>query len=724
MPRLSKFLWLFCLSLAVPAKATAQLDAPSLIEEVDPGATGPKRSTRTRDPLLDAPVHAPAQRAPIATETPPAPSRAETQPDPVVPAATAAASTEPTPRGEDDGANKKPASKLKPIALPKATDADLQQLWTQWQTSLTAQDRARTETLQKGMLAVRDELGASDLDTYAAAALRLADQRRAARDAVGAIELSVFATDLAPNLPWAHLGLARAYFSSDPSDMGRYGRAFARGIGLLAKDPRTGRALLGDLGGALIAALLATAAAILAILFIRSGRYFLHDFHHLFPRAAARWQTVPLAVIVLSLPWIFRLGLVPSFLVLFAALTLYLSGKERIVAATALVLVALTPLFAQELSRHTAFFRTPAEDVFLLERGGPEAAGAVQRVQARDAQGRATWSELFAWGRYALRRGQLDAATELFKKAAILNGNDARLQVNLGNARFGAGDLEGAHAQYARAAELTPTLAAAHFNMARYHERKAATLTGTAAAQEVGSAQVAQGVAEELDRSILLREPLPEDAPASFNRLLMSPGLSWGELAPLAMSPDAPERLAGQLSWRLLGASGGLAPAGLMVLIAALIAGFGSLAGALRASRRCDSCGLSVCRRCDPDLPAASGLCAQCVNVFTRKGVVAPQVKVRKKLEVERFRTRQERSAWLLAVLCSGAGHLFSGRTLRGAGFAFVFLFGVSIAAFGNGVFRTPLGEVPLLFRLLPAVIVLGGVYLLSLRSLRKAQAR
>jgi hypothetical protein len=104
--------------------------------------------------------------------------------------------------------------------------------------------------------------------------------------------------------------------------------------------------------------------------------------------------------------------------------------------------------------------------------------------------------------------------------------------------------------------------------------------------------------------------------------------------------------------------------------------------------------------------------------------VVAPQVKVRKQLEVNRFEARQKRFSWILGIICSGAGHLYNGQPVRGAVFALAALFLVSTAALGEGILRAPYGDFPLVLRLAPVVAVFAVVYLLSLRSLRKAQTR
>ena len=118
-------------------------------------------------------------------------------------------------------------------------------------------------------------------------------------------------------------------------------------------------------------------------------------------------------------------------------------------------------------------------------------------------------------------------------------------------------------------------------------------------------------------------------------------------------------------------------------------------------------CGRPVCRRCDPELSGGSVLCQQCVNVFARKNVVGPPVKIRKQIEVAQFRLRVERLSYLFALLCSGAGHVFFGLPVRGAIHAFVFLFTLSTVIFRQGVVRYPYGTEPLFMRLAPLGIAL-----------------
>lgn len=690
----------------------AQIDAPRPIEQVEREAdTYAEDPEPPSDPGLEDegdPVVPPPLDAVPKSERPSEQKAAPARP--------AAKKPEPAPEAPQKSGPTAPA----PVRVTRKKDADLLKVWDAWRKAEQGLDRPGADAAMKQLLSLKAELGITDLESFSVAVARAANKRVEANDAVGGIELARHAVSLAPGLPYAHFALARTYFTSSPAEVGRWGGALGATLKAFVAEPRYLRPAVADIVTALLAALLATAAAIVVILFARRVRYFLHDFHHLFPRAAARWQTVPLALLILALPAVFRLGLIPILLALFLAVTLYLEWKERIVAAAAIALVGFVPLLAKVTAQTTTFAGTRAEALYEIERGGPDAAQAVSQVNARAQQGLAEFAELYVLGRYELRRGRLEAATELFKKAALERGEDARLLVNLGNARLGLADVEGAVTHYTRASELDPKMAAAFFNLSQIHYRKAATLQDAARALELEKAQTAQGLAHNLDKALLGRAEPPADV--DLNGLVLSPPIAQAELDALSGRESQAGRVADQIAWRLLGSTAGPVTYALPLLIALAILGFGGLRWTLLASRGCERCGLPVCVRCDKDLAMGGGLCAQCVNVFARKAAVPPQVKVRKQIEVDRYQTRTARVSWVFGLLCSGAGHLFSGLPIRGAVFAFLFLFVVFLGVFRDGVLRAPYGEMPLLFRLVPAGIALVVVYFLSLRSLRKAQ--
>jgi tetratricopeptide (TPR) repeat protein len=466
---------------------------------------------------------------------------------------------------------------------------------------------------------------------------------------------------------------------------------------------------------------LATAAVVVGVFFLRRVRYFLHDFHHLFPRAVAKWQSAVLALLLLiGTPLALRLSLVPVLLILLASVALYLTVAERLVGAGLLVLAALVPTFAGQLARSSTFAGTVAEDVYVLERGGPSAELVAARVRARHEQKQAGFAELFALGRFEARRGNLQDALTRYKAAAALRPGHAALLTNLGNVLLVSGDQDGAARLYTEASGADPSLAAPAFNLAEVYRRRAVVASDDTVISENEKARNALGTAQRLDSSLLLWQR-PPDERLLMNRLLLSPPLPEADL-PMVEDLAAGERVEAQLSRRLLGGGSGLTALGVPVLGAVLAFGWGFAARSVKASRECDKCGRPVCRRCDKELGVASLLCAQCVNVFSRKGAVEARVRARKQIEVERHRQWASGLTYAFGALVSGAGHLFQGLPVRGALYAFLFLFAVAGVLLRSGVLPSPYGEVPLYLKLAPLLLLLIPLHLLTLRGLYRRQ--
>jgi tetratricopeptide (TPR) repeat protein len=358
--------------------------------------------------------------------------------------------------------------------------------------------------------------------------------------------------------------------------------------------------------------------------------------------------------------------------------------------------------------------------VYLLERGGLAADDAAARVRARHEARAATFAELFALGRFETRRGQLTDALAHYKAASTLRSGDTRLLTNWGNALLASGNPDGAAELYT-AASKGATLAAPSYNLAMVLRRKAKTVPDEAVSGVLNQAREAINVANDLDPSLLQREPPPEER-LLVGRLVLSLPLPDAELAGLASAPAGGERVEAQLSRMLMAGMTGPVAWGLPLLAGGLLFAWGFLRGGLKASKVCDKCGRAVCRRCDPELGIGSVLCTQCVNVFSRKGQVPPQMRARKEAQVFSYQAWMERLALALSAVVSGAGHVFSGLPVRGALYAFLFLFGVGAVVFHGGVLRAPYGEVPTWLKLTFAGLLLLPVYTLTLRGLYKRQ--
>lgn len=651
------------------------------------------------------------------------------------------ASADPKKKGEEPGASSPaevpaaaapvkaqppaPAPVVRPppptILAPKVTDDDLRATWERWQKAVAALDMESAQKAQTELLALKDDVAALDLEALSIGLLRAAEGRRKANDSTGAIQLVEHAVSLSPNLPYARLALAEAYARRSPGDVGRYFGEVKAALAVMFKDPRYRRPAMTDLGAVLLGAVLATAAVVVGVLFLRRVRYFLHDFHHLFPRAAARWQSAALALLlVIGTPLALRLGLVSSLLILLASVALYLTVAERLVGAGLLVLAAMVPTFAGQLAQSSTFSGTVAEDVYVLERGGLAAEVVAERVRAKHEKKQASFAELFALGRFEARRGNLQDAITRYKAAAALRPGHAALMTNLGNALFVSGDQDAAARLYTEASGADPSLAAPAFNLAEVYRRRAAVASDDTVISENEKARNALAAAQRLDSSLLLWQRPPDDR-LLMNRLLLSPPLPEVDLPPIE-DPAAAERVEAQLSRRLLGGGSGLLAWALPILGSALAFGWGFAARSVKASSECEKCGRPVCRRCDKELGVASKMCAQCINVFSRKGAVEARVRARKQIEIERHRQVASGLSYVCGALVSGAGHLFHGLPLRGALYAFLFLFAVVGVLLRSGVLPSPYGEVPVYLKLAPLLLLLIPLHLLTLRGLYRRQ--
>jgi tetratricopeptide (TPR) repeat protein len=613
------------------------------------------------------------------------------------------------------------ARTIKPLIMPKASDDDLLAAWGRWKRSSLEQNAKPAEEAQRDLIALKDELGIADLDAFSIGFIRAAEARMKSSDAMGAVGLSTAAVELAPDLPHAHLGLARAYAFADPADAPRYISEFAQAVRCLWVDPRYRQPVIADVAVSLLLALFATTLAVIAVLFLRVARLLLHDVHHLFPHAAMRWQSAVFAFVLLSLPIVLRLGVMPAVLIFFAAAVLYLSTGERAVASILIALLALAPPAARWIASASTFPGTLAEEVYQLERGGLEAGASAGLVRRRASEKKAGFEELFALARYELRRGQLDSSIAHFELAAAKRSNEPRLLTNLGNAMFAKGDVEGAAEAYTTAGSLDPSSVAPFYNLSILSSRRAAALPPDAAVAEIQKAQNAADVVQRLEPALLVSKDARQQT--LLNRALLSPGLTSAEILQLLDGSDRDAKVESQLSLQLLGNVDPSVAWLYPMAIAFALTGFAALLRQAKAAKACLRCGRPVCRRCDPELSVGSALCQQCVNVFARKNVVVAPVKIRKQIEIAQFRAHTERLTYAFGFLCSGAGHVFSGLPVRGAIYAFLFLFALVNILFRHGVVRYPYGAEPLFVRLAPLAVLLMAVYLLSLRGLYKQQS-
>lgn len=630
-----------------------------------------------------------------------------------------AAETNPRPRRADPPPSAKPAPTL---TIRPVSDADLEQAWLRWKKVESGTDFKAEQAARAELVSMKTLVGATDMENWAMGLLRLSALHAERGDTGAAVEIGASAIQLAPHLPSAWYGLAKTYFTADPTEVSRVFSTLAKGVSVEVQDPRFSRAVLADVVATVLLAFVLTCIAVLTVLVVRRAYFFFFDFHFLFPRAASRWQTTALAVVLLVVPIVFRMGVAPALLALFAAVTLYLSVTERVLVAGLIALLGVAPLVGGWAVERASFGGTAADELFTIERGGTGVEPLVQKYEGLAAEDKVGFPELYVLGHHHLRRGRLDLATQHFRRALALNPQHAGASVNMGVLFFLKGDLENSRALLEGVTRSSPGTAAAFFDLGRVFQRRV-QLYGDASAGEVDRALKAFGDAAQLDPTmptVSFDEKQPQELAGTS--LVRTVPLEPEALDALARTDDAGARVRSQLSLMLLGDL----PEGLAIvfpgLMAALLFGFGFLSNALGAARECNRCGKAVSARADPDLSPGSPMCTQCVNVFVKKNLVAPSLKVRKQLEIARYQSRVERTALILGALWSGMGHVFSGSVVRGGLTGFAFIAALSAAWFRRGFVRAPFEAVPGLLKAVPLVLFALALAVTSFRALRRKQ--
>lgn len=696
------FAWL------TPTAVFAQVDL------VDPDVA-PKKKTTAPAPLVDEGLGEPDAPGSNETvdETPeedtPKPKKAP--PPKKGPVVKEAPKPEPPPKKEPP-----------PVVVKAISDGDLNAVWLKWRQANASKNPQAEQAARKELLALKNLIGSTNLELWAVGLLRAAQVWEASGDSGAAVEIAVSASELAPQLPATWFLLTRLYFSSDPSGIPRYLGSLQKGVVATFSDSRYLRPLVADLSSVALIAFIATVVVVMIVLLLRRGYYFLYDFHFFFPRAAARWQTSAIAVLLLSLPIVFRMGVAPTLLGVFAALTMYLSVRERVLAVVLIGSLGIVPLIGGFVVEHTAFAETVAEDLYRIERGGPGTEPLVQRYEKLAAEDKVGFAERFVLGHFYLNRGHLEQAVTHLKLAQALRPDDVPTKVSLAKAIFLQGDLENSRSILEGVTKTAPN-PVAFYDLSRVYQRRVQVF-GDAAAGEIDKANQALMDARQLDASLpAIASEDPFQKEILGNELLKTLPLSQDDLLAEAKGDVAARRVRSQLSQMLVGD----VPSALAVIYPALVAlallGFGFLGASLEVAKECNRCGRPVSKRGDPDVSPGSPMCTQCVNVFAKKNVVAPSVKVRKQLEVARYESQLERASTILGVLWSGMGHVFSGAPVQGAVYGYLFVLAITGALLRSGVVRPPFEGLPVGVRLIPLVLIFLVVYPLSLLRLRRRQS-
>jgi len=672
----------------VTSPISAQVNAPTLFDEegdaigaADEGeadddsvADGPSADDGEPepDPLpedIDPSVPRQADDDPVAPRPPPGAGRVDPAPRPAArppgnaqrpPGGVKEAADDAAPEVEAAGSE---AAGFGAVEAVGDAYAPILQLWEQRRQALRSHKAVEANAHLGAISAQLRRLGGggplgSSLRDIGVALAREAARAIEERDALRALGLSEVATELAGDVPYVQLTLARARFATNRGDIGGVFKALRASARVAVEEIGSAAALA--LSGVLFVTftlILATFLVVLA-LFIRSAGLLVHDVRHLMPRGVSTMQAAVLVAVLALLPILFKLG--PLFTALWLLLLAwsYLSRRERGAVAALWTLNVLLP-FLVVVGAHLI-----GPDV----REAAQVYRATRDVGMRDARGfLATLSArrpddpvlLGARAILEKRDGELDAAKAGLRRALAKAPDQAWLHNNLGNVLALQGDLDGALAAYGRAVDLEPSSIEAHFNTANLYFRHKRT----------SQARAAAATAMNLDEGAFKRfQQLSEGARgASHNQTVVDinvpAALLW--LGALERGRDV-ERYQRQAAAYLFFGLPPLYMAGAVLGGLLLLLMMGRMGSKLRPSHACPRCGNASCVRCDAEIPTHD-LCGQCYHAFLAPSrAIDANLKIRKEIEVRRYRSRRDTMRRFGSLVIAGIGHVVGGAPLRG----------------------------------------------------------
>ena len=546
------------------------------------------------------------------------------------------------------------------------------------------------------------EVGAWNLDPAARALIRGATAGTPTERAQGAVRL-------APDLPAAHIALARALWIHEDQPM----HAVREAVAALRAIGHHTEASLWFAGSGLFVlsvALVGTGLLVILLAGVASAPHAAHDVGHLLRVPVPLFAGAAGLFAALLLPLAFGEGVVGMACVLLAIGMFYGSGGRRVVLAlAALALFAgLHPLSRLAADALAAFPSDPVARAAYSTAHGMASPVDLARLEAAADEDPLALRGLAI---HARQTGNLSRADALYQRLIAEQPDDLALINNAANVRLDLGHVKSALDLYDRASALAASPVVL-FNLSQAYGRSFQVDDLNRALAE---AQLANGelvadftaLQRTKNENFVVDFPLPTQL--MWERVLENGG--GAALAAEFRSHVAPGPLFA--SMQNTGAVLGLL-VGLVWLVATRF----------EPSGWCGRCGRRQCGRCGQ--ASASGLCESCTRLFYQPEKTDKALRAER---VEALRARERRVRRLSAagsLLIPGAAGFLARRPLVGFLGALCFALTTAAVVWRGGVVPDPLvagAAAPLAF--LGTAVVAGFLYIAlvatSLASMRES---
>ncbi|TNF47603.1 tetratricopeptide repeat protein [bacterium] len=491
----------------------------------------------------------------------------------------------------------------------------------------------------------RIDSGIPNLYIPAAALLFEASRAKEQSRYKDAYELIEYAIRLAPDDPASNFQMARTKWHQNQFRALASLDAVLEGLGKFTRDFRS--ILPWALGLVLwiFSSLLAASVITILLFALRVFPRIAHDLAHLTKMPQWAWYIIVPAVLGILL----LTGLAFTLWIMLIALLMvaHLSSRERVAVALAVFLLISLPLLIHILALSDAFYGgTTGLTVYKAEMGGEgmRTIEELHKLRINNPDDPRILSALAI----VLKRGQRGKEAEgLLRQAIDINPEYAPILNNLANIMLGSGRSEQAIEYYRRALRFSDD-ARIHYNLSQ-------------ALRE--SLQLDEG-----EREFLLAQEIDPDLTGSLSAVRRE----GQQRVTIDIFGSMKEYLAGALKlnpdgkqWREILWSGFIpkVPFGLSWFVFPGASFFilltWPLGAKLATASRCRQCNQLHCPKCTES--SMEELCSQCRHIFVVRTGVDPASRVKKMMQIMRFKRKRGLVARGSTVLLPGMGHVLLG---------------------------------------------------------------
>ena len=341
----------------------------------------------------------------------------------------------------------------------------LEEAWFSRKQLLKEGKPTEAEAMLERIKQLKTEQGIDNLDFLAAGLLREAQSALDQGNVQKAISLSRSAEVLAPNFPPPYFFLFKTLIRPDQLVIGEAIDNYVSGWRQSFNNFMAKLSLLNSLIVAFLLALLVSYGVFFAVTLIRTAPLLGHEISELIhgPLRGPLPLAYATAILVLPMFWGLKLGWMMTYWIMLA--WFYLSTRERVVAASFIVLLGLSgsylPGMMSMLNAPTSLELRSMTQALRGE-GDPSVIAELRRTVDQQPD---RWQGYFALAQLEEKAGSHETALKFYQQALRKQPNAAAILNNMGNAYLHLKDYNRAIDYYKQALEKDPAQTATYYKL-------------------------------------------------------------------------------------------------------------------------------------------------------------------------------------------------------------------------------------------------------------------